>query len=643
MSQTSSHFFNYPIFEASEHPVILTEDTALLSAPDAVASYLTRLAHGCASQANEATPIGSIRFHRGLPKAVRERLAEKGMTYRSDAYAIRIAKRTHVYAVSETACVHAVATLARLMAEGELREGFLFDTPLVCERGYRTYLPPRTGFAGFEAMLDLLVHYKYNSIILEIGGAMEYERHPEIAVTWSAFCKEMRSASGKSLEIQHKTYPWPKNSIHSDNAEGDILTKEECRHLAALCRERGIEVIPECPTFSHCDYLVLAHPEIREREADGHPDSYCPRHPDTYRYVFDILDEVIEVFAPKRINIGHDEAYTVALCPRCRGASAPVLYAEDVKTIHAYLQGKGVKTMMWGEKLLNARTNKGYPVGGAGHGKGTWHIHALYPSRDLLPRDVTYLHWYWPFHKKYDRVFHERGMHTVYGNLSAFSVKDWDERLHNGMDGGYVGNWGSLDEEYMQRNQQYFDLVAAAYAFFCPDFGSTDKRVVLERILAEAFRLKTAKMQNPIYITHTTEHNIPYEYFYDGIFIVEEKYLLGHYILTYADGTEARLPVRFGTHIGCKDYPDAMNQGGFRQTSYGTLPLRRGEGYAYKTVYENPHPDKALTSLSYQPQSGKEAATVELLGYSVEKPLRAMYRTRPTLDWGDEFAMDGGI
>ena len=29
-------------------------------------------------------------------------------------------------------------------------------------------------------MIDLLVYYKYNSIILEIGGAMEYKRHPEI-------------------------------------------------------------------------------------------------------------------------------------------------------------------------------------------------------------------------------------------------------------------------------------------------------------------------------------------------------------------------------------------------------------------------------------------------------------------------------
>jgi hexosaminidase len=47
----------------------------------------------------------------------------------------------------------------------------------------------------------------------------------------------------------------------------------------------------------------MAHPEIREREGDAYPDTYCPNHPDTYPLVFDVLEEVIEVFEPKVINI----------------------------------------------------------------------------------------------------------------------------------------------------------------------------------------------------------------------------------------------------------------------------------------------------------------------------------------------------
>ena len=635
-------FFKLAISHMTEKRLFVTSSTHLYDVPEAILSYLTRLRDTRLAKDATGTHIESIRFRRDFPKSVREKI-RKARPVTSDAYAIRLARVTTVYAATDTACVHAMVTLCQMAEAGALCEGFLYDSPLACERGYRVYLPARAKMAQFEEILDLLTEYKYNRIMLEIGGAMEYKRHPEISTTWAAFCREMRSASGKTFEIQHKTYPWPKNSIHCDNAEGDVLTQEECRRIAALCRERGIEVIPECPTFSHCDYLVMAHPEIREREADGHPDSYCPHHPDTYRYVFDILEEVIEVFAPARINIGHDEAYTVGLCPRCKGTPAPQLYAEDANRIRDFLASRGVGTMMWGEKLLNARTNKGYPAGGAGHGKGSWHVPALYPSRELLARDITFLHWYWPFNDAYDNVFHDRGMPVVYGNLSAFSVKKWDDRLMRGMRGGFVGNWGALDEEYMQRNQQYFDLIAAAYGFYHNDFESPGKEALLAKILDEAFRLKCAKMQHPLYITHETTYNVPYEYFYDGIFIVEEKYLLGHYVLRYDDGTEAFLPVRFGTHIGCRDYPDAMNQGGFRQTSYGTLPQQCGECYIYKTVYEDPHPEKMPVSISYCPAHGKEQAKVTLLGFEARKNLAPIYTDRPTLDWGDEFAMDGGL
>ena len=72
-------------------------------------------------------------------------------------------------------------------------------------------------------------------------------------------------------------------------------------------------------------------------------------------FVFDILDEVIEVFKPKRIHIGHDELYTACVCERCKDKKPSDIYAEDVRKISNYLAGKGVGTMMWGEKLLRAR------------------------------------------------------------------------------------------------------------------------------------------------------------------------------------------------------------------------------------------------------------------------------------------------
>ena len=66
------------------------------------------------------------------------------------------------------------------------------------------------------------------------------------------------------------------------------------------------------------------------------------------------------------------------------------------------------------------------------------------------------LHWYNVFNYQYDRVYHDRGYETFYGNLRAINVEHWNLRTEWGIKGGFVSNWGSFEEENMQRNQQYY-------------------------------------------------------------------------------------------------------------------------------------------------------------------------------------------
>lgn len=609
-------FFKYRIYETTDTRYALTAatdvGTAALAYQDAVNSLLS-------AGYTLGAPISRIEWRIGFTDAIRRRIG-KAYQKSEEGYAIVIDSVVRVYAASERACIYAAATLSQLSARGELAGGFLYDVPLAEERGYRVYLPSRAGLEGFYRMVDFLATYKFNAIILEIGGAMEYERHPEINRAWDEFCRDAHSHSGRSHEIQFKTYPWPKNSIHCDNAEGDILTHDECRAIAAYCRSRGLDVIPECPSLSHCDFLCLAHPELREREADGHPDTYCPRHPDVYTYVFDILEEVIDVFQPRAINIGHDETYSIGICPRCKGTPAYELYAADVCRIYTFLKERGILTYMWGEKLLNAQVtirNVVHRIGGAGHGEGTRHVPALWPCRDLLPRDgITYLHWYWQFNEDYDNIFHERGMRVLFGNMNALATKHLTKRMRRGIRGGFVSNWGAFGVEYMQRNQQYLSLLAAAYAFFCEDFEANGKETMLRLCFEEAYRYRLSQVARPIEITHAVDHAITFEFVWDGIFITDEKYLLGNYELTYRDGTVAYLPVRYGSHIGAKYPKQTVGNSEFTQLLGGALPVAYGDGYAWRTLYEDPHPESAIVAVRYVPVAGKEELALELVGAS---------------------------
>jgi len=357
--------------------------------------------------------------------------------------------------------------------------------------------------------------------------------------------------------------------------------------------------------LSHCDYLVMAHPKIREREGDAYPDAYCPNHPDTYPLVFDILEEVIEVFAPKQLHIGHDELYSIGVCPRCQGKKPYELYAEDIRTIKAFLDSKGIETSMWGEKLLHSYDHNGNPVGGTGNryekNGGICEIPDLYPCRDLMPEGLHYIHWYWVFDDSYDNVYHERGYDVAFGNLYVIQLKKWKDRIARGVQGGWISNWGGSEDEYMQRNCQYFDLLAGAYAFCCEDYDDDKKPWLIPHVMEEAYRWHKKRYLNPIRVLHTTNLRVSYDYFYDGVFIEDEKFLMGRYELTYTDGTKAELPVKFGTHIGHCQSPGEEDQLELFQCSAGTLPRRMGENIVYECTYEDPHPDKYLKELRYIP------------------------------------------
>ena len=198
-------------------------------------------------------------------------------------------------------------------------------------------------------------------------------------------------------------------------------------------------------------------------------------------------------------------------------------------------------------------------------------------------------------------------------------MEKWNKRRQMGINGGYVSNWGAFGEEYMQRNCQYIALVSAAYAFWCDDFEERGKEALVESCMRECYRLKCKKIRNPIKIVHSTNHDIPYVPFYDGLFIEDEKYLIGNYHLKYSDGSTATLPVRYGTHIGCASYKDAYLRNEFRQLSYGTMPIKKGQSYVFEAVYDNPYPEKNLISVSYVPMDGKEDIDVDFVGFSVEK------------------------
>ncbi len=497
-------------------------------------------------------------FLLGVPEEVREGLRERfGVDYvpREEGYVIRAGETVQVYAETGAGLFHGANGLLRHVQDGSLQEGISYAYPDLKLRGVKVYVPARENIGHFKEMADYCALYGYNTLMLEIGGAMEYKKHPEINEGWVRYCKNFQDYQGQSLDIQNAPN-WARNSIHMENGGGSFLTQEEMRGLISYLRERHFDIIPEVPTLSHCDYLLTAHPELREREEDDLPDTYCPSNPDSYKLVFDVLDEVIDVFAPRIVNIGHDEFFTMCKCEKCRGRNAAELYAQDIIKIHDYLKDRHVRTMMWSELLLNDITKQGISYGG-GHRflvnmKTNLFMEerpAIYPAIDLLPRDILMLHWFWGRGRQYEMEFRNRGYEVVFGNFSGMGLIDFEGRKDR-TQGIVISNWGLLDQGHLQRNGVLFNIAYSAGLAWNPGFKEENHPGNLLEVANGIYARRLSRAGHALEFLHHTTLRKEHPAFVDGYMIDKKDDYLGRYHLVFESGRTMDVPLYYNLNIG---------------------------------------------------------------------------------------------
>ena len=138
---------------------------------------LKKLSPLCAGEKKGA--LTSVRF---LPlteaeKAKIEKTFGDVFEDKEDAYLLEVtAERVTVYSNYERGFLYGACTLWEHYKDG-IKEGLIYNVPLVQFRAVKMYLPAEEKLDEFYYMVDMFMHYGYNAIVLEVGGAMEYKKH----------------------------------------------------------------------------------------------------------------------------------------------------------------------------------------------------------------------------------------------------------------------------------------------------------------------------------------------------------------------------------------------------------------------------------------------------------------------------------
>ena len=380
-----------------------------------------------------------------------------------EGYFLEVGKDLVLIAGSdERGAFYGLQSLRQLMEKGpsgvRIRGVRIRDWPYKPFRGIKLYLPGRQNIPFFKRFVrNFMALYKYNKLIMEMNAGMRLDRHPELNAGWIEFARDLTYTRRDRPEGPHRQY---QDSSHYDTADGGVLEKEEVADLVIWARKHFIEVIPELPSLTHSYYLLTSHRELAEIPEAEWPDTYCPSNPNSYKLLFDVLDEYIEVMKPQMIHIGHDEwRMPWGVCPACRDKDPRQLFAQDVKKIHDHLSQKGVKTAMWGDHLLEAVTGERLSprVSPSGYHYNVPGGLSAEQVRALIPKDILVFNWFWNdaqnrpsdpgrYGEPDDLRLEELGFRQVYGNFTP-EIQNYARRSSRAsVVGGAPSAWEATTE-----------------------------------------------------------------------------------------------------------------------------------------------------------------------------------------------------
>ena len=298
-----------------------------------------------------------------------------------NAYSLSINDESgiRVYASDYEGAMYAVATIRQLYKTDITENKILTascveiknDKPLYDWRGL--HLDESRHFFGIQTvkkLLDFMSLYKLNRFHWHLtddqGWRIEIKKYPLLTEIGS-------KRKGTQL------HSWSSMEYDSTPYEG-YYTQAQIKEIIDYAKKRAIEIIPEIDFPAHCASAIAAYNDLACRDLPctvfdfcgwdlakklGYKDGnrpICLGKDKSIQFVFDVIDEVAELFPFEYFHVGGDESPTNdwKKCPDCQAR----MKKENIKTetdlqgwftnkVNAHLKSRGKITVGWNEILAS--------------------------------------------------------------------------------------------------------------------------------------------------------------------------------------------------------------------------------------------------------------------------------------------------
>lgn len=260
-----------------------------------------------------------------------------------------------IKSVSETGAFYGIQTLLQMISQyQDLQCCTIIDSPAYRWRGLlfdvsRHFRPKSFLLKQLDAMAFLKLNVMHLHLTDGAGWRIQIDKYPKLTeiAAWRKECKWSDwNANGK------------KYTTFANNAYGGYYTKDDIKEIIAYAAQRHISVIPEIELPGHSEEVLAVYPEFSCSGKSYIDCDYCAGKESTFRFLQNVLDEIIKLFPSKYIHIGGDEASKDGWhkCDSCQNRmkvlnlkNVDELQSYFINRIENYVNLQGKKIIGWDE------------------------------------------------------------------------------------------------------------------------------------------------------------------------------------------------------------------------------------------------------------------------------------------------------